>query len=943
MSSFLQWRAFVGPRFHRNTHACYYAWWNHAYGDADTYTLSTTANGLFGSGEVQLDVVSSAGWPSTGGGAWILPSNSSEQLEYVGYEFTSTNQLSNTHRNNPSDHASGSVVKMWYELDTNLGELEIVQERTGSMASSGWKVEMSGVFAPLGVLLKEHLVIIQRRSTTGGTWTNWVTGFIDSVEVEDDHTLKASWKIQVVSLFDLLKKYHARGVHVGDFDLARGARVIGSEPLKMAYKERYSGDFADALPDLSLEALTDGNPFTPYISEQIVGSENFRTTPNADPHWKIEDSATDTDTHFVVSGVYLRRPAGYDTEGYRWIELTCTVHTDGETNIQDCLLLTETVGHHAYLDIGGQDYEAGEKLIICENRQLFEAINPVEAAAIIVELDLDHLADDWASTVTNWWDTIDVAGDSIAFHQLNSPHQWQHGVCWGTGSGTVVAADWISTVDDWTWDGSANVTAPAYGQVMRYIFEGSNGLGTSTDPLDYWSLDYSDGPGYMIGNWDNFFTDDTDGMNQGKLRSPWVMLTLPGMGLYLRDAMTAVSPAVNDSFFVVDGAGITTSAGLPSSGTFWIGGEQFTVTELADGEFRVDARGIGVPAALAHSADDPIYVMDGSIATDAQLVEKIGWVGAPSTIYPADFRIFVSSEMDVRTPEHYGYENDFTLLADITGAVGSSWSHTFGTSQRIKHVLIECTKMTTDPARFRLSGVYAYLDSSLFDPEVFVGPMTVGQLVLAVLDASGVDGSDVVTLEVGLGTATDLATEGRSLSVSDVVDLLTESTGYFLQVNMDSQADFGKMIEWWPPVSAPGTTFDRSTASMVTVRREVRDLVDQVSLRWRGLSGDGEEEPILYPAGVTGGNRIELNTMVVASEAQALSFAEERYTSLNRSSVIGVTLVDGQNLSLRYLYGVDWTLTDGTVIDETIIPQVIVHQVSNNVWRTSVYGVALNG
>jgi len=147
------------------------------------------------------------------------------------------------------------------------------------------------------------------------------------------------------------------------------------------------------------------------------------------------------------------------------------------------------------------------------------------------------------------------------------------------------------------------------------------------------------------------------------------MIEMPSMQLSLKSDIASGFTGVT----TLTTPGGDSSAGLARSGstTIQIGSEQMTVTVAGAETINITARAQNGTTAAAHVASDPIYVVDGGVATDAYLINKLSWVRSGGTSYPFD------SSRQVAYCPHCKEPSRLALKCDVNGCVDvaiTSWN-----------------------------------------------------------------------------------------------------------------------------------------------------------------------------------------------------------------------------------------------------------------------------
>ena len=812
-------RVYIGP-YH-----LHYNWSGLNIGASFALGSSTTTSGQV-SGATTLGIASATNY-GTAGGVWVGPNGSGQAWEYEQFTNRSSTTLtvvreSTTDREHNGVHTSGASVYQFYPVTTNDGQLTISEEADENVSTITWRATISGVRAPQHVLRNGHIVVVTS-SSNGGSYTISLVGFVESPTISDDYKNNAEWTLNIVSSAALVAEVDARGVRVGDADLADAGSASAVQELVLPYDERYSGDFTAAAPDLSASSAIDNNLNTLWIAEHFTGTD----------YWTNAGFAINNDPEngddLAFAHLYVNPPPAAGA-GARFIELR--VRTSTYVRGYALYAANGGSGAEAWLFNGPGDVEDGGSIFFVEDEEVFARLNPLAQSAAIYE------------NRTFFQNAITAAGGEL-WLRIGELNSWRNRVRWGTGNGYVNHEDAPSR----SWSG-ATVTAPGLGQTMRYIW-----TNTSTTAANHWTTDYVRHAGYNI--------DNDDPM--------WIMTTLPGLGLKTAMPMTTSYPLSGDILTINGPDDKYSTDGLPSSGTLFIGDEKISYSSKTDQWVVVSGRGAGGTTPTAHSEGDEVYIMDGGTPTDAYLVGGIGWT-RNGTIYPKWFKVYTSSIIDnVRTPDNDDYAADWTLQDNVTSNASNNYFTTLS-GTRVKHILIEIMSMTTDPARPRLNEINALVDSSLHNPALWLDADTsAGTLISQILINAGIP--------VGAISHTGTPAVAEAVTADDnawtVIADLAEYTGVRVTVQRDSKIVIAADT-FWTGTPSIATTWSRSTATSVQKSFRKVSPISQVILSWKTPDG-GTKGKIYYPTTAGRGTKLEKQETMYASESAATSAARRLY------------------------------------------------------------------
>lgn len=808
------WRMYVGP-YH-----LHYDWSALDLGDSFAPSGTTTTGQI--SGATSLVIASSSGIGAATG-LWVGPNGSGQGWEYqqvtAGASTTKTVvRESTTDREHNGVHSSSALVYQWYPVTTNDGSLNISDECDDTVATITWRGGVSGVRAPQHVLRNGHVVVITT-STNGGTYTIAQVGFVDSPTLTDDMYNNAEWTMNIISSAQLVAEVDARGVRVGDVDLADAGSATSSQELVLAFDERASGDYTAAAPDLSAASAIDNELSTLWIAEHYTGTDIWSETENDDP---------ENGYPLRFSQIYINPPASAPP-GSKWIELA----------VVEAL---EVVGYNIYSANGGLDLaawlfkgpgdlEPRARIILAEDAAVFSQMNPLAETAAIYE-NKTFFAGIQADGGEFW----------LRFGPTNS---WQARVRWGDGNGTVDHEDSPSR----SWDGDT-LTPPAIGETMRYLFNHTTG-----DAVDYWETGMVRHAGYDV--------DDDDPI--------WILVSLPGLELTLAQTISSTL-AGSDKIYINGPDEKYSTDGLPSTGNIMIGDEIiFYGSKTGEYLSTITRANAGTTAAI-HNEKDAVYVLDDSTPTDAYLIKELGWQRSGGTIYPKDFVLRASNLINApRTPDQDNYTDDYHLGYSETGNTDSSWSvPLYG--ERVKHVLIEIMNMTTNPSRPRINEINAIVDPALHNPDLWLsGGTSAGALIQQILETAGIPSGAISHSSTPVIANTVTADENAWSVVAD----LAEYSGCRVTVTRDSKFIIAADT-FWTGTPTVATTWNRDSAVSIQQSFSKGTPVSQVILPWKAPSGEADGK-IYYPETPGRGTKLEQPETLYASESAATNAARRLY------------------------------------------------------------------
>jgi hypothetical protein len=417
----------------------------------------------------------------------------------------------------------------------------------------------------------------------------------------------------------------------------------------------------------------------------------------------------------------------------------------------------------------------------------------------------------------------------------------------------------------------------------------------------------------------------------------------------LRDDITDSSPG-NSGTLYIDGANGPSVDGLPSSGTLVVGDEKIAYASKTTGGVVLaasGARGADSTTAAAHSAGDAVFLSltqgGKAMVTDALPIKSIGWERYGGTIYPANF-VWRWSGLPARTPNATLHENDYEADTTVTGHSASTHSYSLTAGTRVRSLLLELQKMTTDPARGRMNRIKALVDESYFSAANWLsGGETVEELIEQVaLNAGMPSGALVVTATgqtpTGFITALDYA---WAVMVS-----AAEMGGSAIRVERDSKITVAPDTFWGTAVSGytPVETWNHTDAASVELVRTGGGMVSQVRIPWQ--TPDGVTKGTAKYPDTPGdlGVPQTLNTMYFADEATAVLAARKRYFMGRYPYELVIALAAGDlSVEPRQVHRIEWQLDDTMQpLDRMMLVTQVEHTIANNMLNTVIVGLQID-
>lgn len=600
------WRVFVGPRYQPAASSFFFDWSAYDADAADTLAAETTVATKLLSAQTVLTVASTADFASVGG-IWIGPNATGEAWEYVSYtaktatQFTGIARESSAYREHNGEHSVGALVRQWWELDSNDGRLRIIEDSDEELCSVRWYADIAGVVFPQAALRNNHIVIVQTRATLSASWVNRIVGFVDSLRSQDDYTRTARWNVRIVASDAFVSASEARGVRVGELDIAPQGSATSSPPLAAAHKEDHNGDYTSLRDTFGADKAIDGDPNTMWISEMMVGTEN---TPGA---------------YSGISQMYINPHTALRVRGYRWLELVNVDFADESLVVYNPDDLTQT-----QLDLPSDSAGPGEYILVVENQALFEQENPYNEATLIFDLSSFDDAGDRA-----WFDHFRPEGGVVSL--INSLSSHNSVMVWG---------DQTSEPGGWAgpgWSGNA-IPAPGVDETMR-----RDHTSAAVDEGDKWIVGMDQSPGYLI----RLGPDDA-----------WLQVQAPEMNWTL-------TSAINDSVATIpiSLAGTPSTDGLDAAHTIVIGDEEISYAGKTGTALTGAGRGANDTDPASHSEGESVLIlasaMLSNVSSSAWPIKRTEFIRDTGNILIATVNLFWTARAFAPTPDTSQHEDAY--------------------------------------------------------------------------------------------------------------------------------------------------------------------------------------------------------------------------------------------------------------------------------------------
>lgn len=895
MSEFYQWKVFVGPPFKSPSDPSFYDWSQLSSGVSTGFSVKSILDLNLTATATSMTLVDASMFPNKGG-AWIAGSAAGQGWEYVTYTTKTGNVLSGltrepaAKREHNGAHTAPVEVLMWWELKGNDGKFQITRSLSDDWASINWNGSISGVNIPTAAIRNNHIVVIQHRTDPTAFFTNYIVGFLDSPSGKDDYQNYGEWSVRIISSADLLSKIEVPAYKNGDLDMAKNGSAQGSQALVGTCKERASGDFTQANPSFDAESAIDDKNDTLWFAERLVGENNN------DPHHNLTDTANVGGLRF--SQMYFNPPLG-SLPGSRWIELVMLTGNFRGQSIWTATggVIADFPGNNRCFGwiLPAADVANFGRVILCESEEAYTAQNPLSEHDAIFENK-------------EFFQYIRPQGGEL-WMRLGELNLWQARVRWGDGFSGVQHEDIPS--NQGTWSGPT-LPVPAACQTLRYIFQPTP---LPSNNAGYWQVGTLSHFGYEIHS------------DQG---APWIKVELPGIGIKLRDDITATSPAVGQKLYTNDASGPST-AGLPESGTLKIGDETFGYSIREKDGVILSSR----TNAAIHRKDDEVYIVDplNGFATDAPPINKIEWFRYGSAVYPRNFELWVSNLIEARTPDQDQWDEDYVNLHNVLNGATSSYTATF-TTRRIKHIVFVINEMTVDPARPRINKIKAWADPSQYGSNWLHNGETISQFVNMLLQDAHIPAGAISTSMAASPMPDGETSRGSAWAI--LSDLM-EYTSHRIECKLDSKIEVKPDSTWTSTAFTPVRTWTKASAASIEPVWGNTNGVSQISMKWE-MADKSTEGTATYPdVPDILGSVSEIGPYIYSSAATALQAARRRFFQNRYPYTLVVSCAESDpTIAPGEIHRVQWRMnTDMPEINRIYIVTAVDHLVEGGIGATT--------
>lgn len=872
-------RAYVGPKFERSSAGTHFNW--AAAGLTDNAAESTTLAATLASGVTTATLASTA-YLTTTGGVWIAGNGTGQAWEYVGYTGKSGATLtglvreSTTYREHNGVHTSGAVVRQWIPIDTDAGTLRIGRELNDELCATTWYAEMAGVRFPQHALRNEHVIVVQTATRPGGTWTDLLVGFVDSPSVTDTWEKRAEWRVRILSIAGMMGYTQARGVRVGEWDIAREATATSSPVIPGAHKEYETANFDPTLRSFEAANALDGRTDTLWVADEMIG------TPNP------------AGLYTGVSQMYINPTPSLGRKGYRWLQIEGadmrTVQLWAYSPTLDLVYTSEQLGVLA---------SSGEIIVVCESEALFRRENPSQHADYIVDLsetDQPYL-----------FDFMEPAGGAIAYRAGGITSQVK---LWGTQTNVP------SAFNGGSWSGGP-IDAPGKDQTMRRLHSAPG----ATTEATYWEVSRRQAPGHPIEN-----NDD----------QVWIQVNLPGMALELHaditNSVTTITCAWGDTPST-DGLPDSGTILIDDEEISYTGKTSSTLTGCTRG-----ANSSTAAAHKAHGKIYLMYDIAAGTSysgADGYPLKSTSWYDDAGGVSVIERTLLWSAIPNMRTPDDSLHEADYPLtLFNNVAATSQTVSHSPLIQPRT--LLMQFETLSADPARPRLSRIVCLVDPARWDSDYWVSTGTVLDALTALAENAGVPAAAITTGAGGFELDSHITASDMTWAVmTDLADY----SGAYIDVGLDSHLTHSTNALWTTAVGGYSADRTWAATDVVRIEKVWRrgQAVSQVKMDWL-TPGGIEQESVVYPATNDGiGRTDEIGPYLYANSTAATLAARKRYFQARYPYTALVQLATG-DLSIEpgELHQVTWQFAqDMQPIERLYLVKAVDHQVENGALITT--------
>jgi hypothetical protein len=769
----------------------------------------------------------------------------------------------------------------WTEITSIVtGGVHFSNTLNESGAIIDWNATVSGVSYNSTSLDRGRLMLARRRlwPTDAAAWTSWTVwwcGYIDRVTpATDDHDQMGRWTANIRSLSFLMERADAPAHNFGRMNIATAGTATASSVLTNVIAEGGKGEF-QGIPSVEAANTIDSNMDTLWIS-------NLAPSPTA-------DTVDVTNSPNICVNEIYREPTGYD-KGYRWIELYKAKGSDGE-KLKNWAICSKA-GSLNFSGLGDNySLNVGDYLILCANRECFEAMFDAGGATVI---DWRHIPAGGENGIAGSLWTYDSVNDylytEVAGDATNSCCAWGE----GPDPGEV-------------WEGDLE-PRPEVGQSLKRIEVAYHHHGTHSGPED-WATEEYPSPGAH----DTLASDSWE----------WLSVDL---GTYAWSFASAVS------------AEDTTITVTPNTDGLTTGPTKTIITDddndiiYYTGKTSTTLTGVTGIAVGGHAQGITFGQYEGGLRTVLPKLGGVDWKrrrGSATTNKPVpkNFAIFYSTGASPNYPGTEDWELDWVNASGFFQSY-NSWAWTGWVfpnrpagdllRPRGRHVMLVIKKMG-DSGRAKINELKIYADETTMDADAYLEDLDTSTIIEHLLvDHYGLDADQIdITDGVRMGPF--------STQKSDYVSVISEickRSGTILQFRRDLKVYTVQDTQFVSGAWSAQYDIDKQSACRITPSFGYPDNIGQVQLTARTYDNATKEDHVFevsYPQSAnTGEVRKIYGEAIVGSEAEAYLFAEAHYKRARVAKRVDVAMSAISDPWCRPLTNVTltWDMdAAGTVVD----------------------------
>ena len=787
-----------------------------------------------------------------------------------------------------SDFTSGSVPVGWSVSGNTITPDDGFVDVTDRVIMNGsfmherknssiiWSVNLEGVQYDSDYFSVGKAIVSMVKYTRPGYNSGWILNWIGRVDDgthRDTFRHNGRWSRTIKSGESALTKTDAPRIFVGQTDIARNASVSVSSTLAVPAVEARNNEFFGSTANVDGSNIVDGTDYTVWISENVptpIGANGQIAGPG----------------RMYIDEVFFLPVTGYNQTKTWWIEF----YKAGSPNAELCandwsLLVYNTDGDASVfsfkypggtrfneVDFGQYQMDQGDRIIVCANRDRFEAYTGgTNDARYVVDVspfggvEYNDAGDGWAYNLdVKLPFNLDPENGYVVILEGDTPRDV---VKWGTVSLPIpnVIGHWPDETGLAEGDG-VDISGIINGQSLL------RSSPTDTDKADDWALYDYPRPGQ------NYWTPDD---------REWVKIEIEAHGSIITENVSASAETIY----------LNNTNAWPPAGDGVVEGDEFSYGEKTSTSL-TSVTNLSSP----HSFGAEIHPYDDDIAqtgyrANRLLIRRLAGLSNIKTM-----SVYLGAESDLRTPDDDGWESDYygaPFQYSTKSETGKS-DIVFDLSNRadkwVRTILIIIEEMFSGD-RAKINTVSLFPDYSEIDNSGLndVGA-TFGELVyylinngyfspFTVSDFYDWTTDTVTSPPDNSSTGTYGKMSGASLalhSIVSVIDDLARNTGCIIEYSLDGSIVVNK--DPWFPTGVISIDDLSHTFSQDDIRGEPSwsDFTPNFTgVALSSTTPNGNALPrIVYPIGVTGSNIKEFTGYTVQDTnqnwllAQSLWFKE---------------------------------------------------------------------